>query len=287
MRVGKFSERGISPPEEYGRSVAERFSGRVAINVPKGKHPRLAALLDAVNRDDDLYALWVASNVNAVDRLGMTDHGPVHVKIVMNLALRLLRLFLDRDIEPSIVTNYGMESEDGEIVVAMAALMHDLGMAIHRQDHESFSLFLAKEKLDQLLPLVYDSRTAAIVRSEILHAIIGHRSGGRPLTLEAGIVRIADALDMAKGRSRIPVEAGSVSIHSVSAAAIESVSLEPGEDRPVRIVIRINNSAGMFQLDQLFRDKLQGSGIEEYVELEAVLHDPVEGEARLFKGFRL
>ena len=92
---------------------------------------------------------------------------------------------------------------------------------------------------------------------------------------------------MAKGRSRIPDEAGSVSIHSVSAAAIESVSLEPGTDRPVRVVIRINNSAGMFQLDQLFRDKLQGSGIEKYVELEAVLHDPAEGEKRLFQGFRL
>jgi metal-dependent HD superfamily phosphatase/phosphodiesterase len=107
------------------------------------------------------------------------------------------------------------------------------------------------------------------------------------LTLEGGIVRIADALDMAKGRSRIPVEAGSVSIHSVSAAAIESVALEPGSERPVRIVIRINNSAGMFQLDQLFRDKLKGSGIEDYVELEAILDSPAEGEARLFKGFRL
>ena len=285
--MGRFSERGITPPEEYGRSVAERFSGRVEINVPRGEHPRLATLLGAINEDDDLYALWVASNVNAVDRLGMTDHGPVHVKIVMNLALRLLRLFLDREIEPSVVSDYGMEAEDAEIVVAMASLMHDLGMAIHRQDHESFSLFLAKEKLDHLLPLVYDRRTASIVRSEILHAIIGHRSGGRPLTLEGGIVRIADALDMAKGRSRIPVAGGSVSIHSVSAAAIESVALEPGSERPVRIVIRINNSAGMFQLDQLFRDKLQGSGIEDYVELEAVLDSPTEGEARLFKGFRL
>ena len=46
-----------------------------------------------------------------------------------------------------------------------------------------------------------------------------------PLTLEAGIVRVADALDMAKGRSRIPFERGRVSIHSLSAAAIESVPL--------------------------------------------------------------
>jgi metal-dependent HD superfamily phosphatase/phosphodiesterase len=46
---------------------------------------------------------------------------------------------------------------------------------------------------------------------------------GEPLALEAGILRVADALDMAKGRSRIPFEAGSVSMHSLSAAAIDEV----------------------------------------------------------------
>ena len=127
----------------------------------------MARLLEAINKDDDLYALWVASNVNAVDRLGMTDHGPVHVKIVMNLALQMLQLFVDREIEPSIVSDYGMTEEDGEIVVALAALMHDLGMSVHRKDHESFSLFLAREKLDALLPLVYDTRTARKAGHEI------------------------------------------------------------------------------------------------------------------------
>ena len=60
----------------------------------------------------------------------------------------------------------------------------------------------------------------------MLQAITGHRDYGKPLTLEAGIVRVADALDMAKGRSRIPFEHGRVSIHSLSAAAIED-----GRDR--------------------------------------------------------
>ncbi len=108
-------------------------------------------------------------------------------------------------------------------------------MSIHRVDHESYSLFLAETKLREILPEIYDERTAAIVRSEILHAIISHRSDGRPLTVEAGVVRIADALDMAEGRSRIPFEKGAQSIHSISAAAIDAVRIEAGKEKPVRV----------------------------------------------------
>ena len=64
-----------------------------------------------------------------------------------------------------------------------------------------------------------------MIVSEVLGAIISHREYGQPLTLEAGIVRVADALDMAKGRSRIPFERGRVSMHSLSAAAIEDVEI--------------------------------------------------------------
>jgi metal-dependent HD superfamily phosphatase/phosphodiesterase len=178
-----------------------------------------------------------------------------------------------------------MEREDAEVVVALAALLHDVGMSIHRADHEDYSLFLAERKLRELLPEVYDLRSAAVVRSEILHAIIAHRSGGKPLTLEAGVVRIADALDMAKGRSRIPFEAGSLSIHSISAAAIDAVHIEAGEERPIKIIVEMANSAGVFQLDQLFREKLRGSGIDQYLEVEVNLEG--DTEKRLFKKFRI
>jgi hypothetical protein len=136
-----------------------------------------------------------------------------------------------------------------------------------------------------LAELYDDVATATVVRSETLHAIIGHRAGGRPLTIEAGVVRVADALDMAKGRSRIPFEAGSVSIHSVSAAAIEAIRIEEGSAKPVRIAIEMSNSAGVFQLDQLFREKLQGSGLEAYIELEANIEG--ETEKRLLQRFRI
>ena len=270
---------------QTGRPVEERFARRVRINLPRRSNAKLGALLERVNDDDDLYGLWIAANANAMERLGMTDHGPVHVKIVMNIALKMLRLLVDRGIEPSVIRNYKMAAEDAEVVVAMASLLHDIGMSIHRADHESYSLFLADAKLRALLPVVYDGRQAAIVRSEILHAIISHRSGGAPLTVEAGVVRIADALDMAEGRSRIPFEQGSQSIHSISAAAIESITIAPGADKAVRISVRMTNSAGVFQLDRLFREKLQGSGLESHFELEASIEG--ETEKRLIRTFRV
>jgi uncharacterized protein len=271
---------------DWGRSLHARFERRVEMNVPDRENERLHALIQRVNADDELYALWLAANVNAIERLGMTDHGPVHVKIVMNIAVKLFRLLVDGGVQPSAVRNYELDVHDAELIVAAAALLHDIGMSIHRADHEAFSLFLARPKLKELLAGIYDTRTTAtIVQSEVLHAIIAHRSGGRPLTLEAGIVRIADALDMAKGRSRIPFAHGSVSIHSISAQAIEAIHIDAGQDKPVRLRIEMSNSAGVFQLDQLFREKLAGSGLEPYVELEA--HIEGEQEKRLFQEFRL
>jgi uncharacterized protein len=270
---------------DYGRSVESRFERRIMMNVPDRHNSRLHDFIEAVNADDELYAMWLGANVNAIERMGMTDHGPVHVKIVMNIAVRLYRLLVEGGVEPAVVRNYELEVGDGEIVVAAAALLHDIGMSIHRSDHESYSLFLARPKLKELLQPVYEPRTAAIMSAEVLHAIIAHRAGGRPLTMEAGIVRIADALDMAKGRSRIPFAQGSVSIHSLSAQAIEAVHIEPGADKPVRLSIEMSNSAGVFQLDQLFREKLAGSGLEPFIELEARIEG--EQEKRLFQEFRL
>src|SRR5690606_17756013 len=129
-----------------------RFERRITMAVPDRHNPKLHQVMELVNADDDLYALWTAANVNAVERLGMTDHGPVHVKIVMNIAVRMLRLLADAGIEPGVVENYRMDKNDAEVVVALASLLHDLGMSIHRADHETYSLFIAQRKLDQILP---------------------------------------------------------------------------------------------------------------------------------------
>lgn len=277
---GARQDEGRQDPE-----ATDRFADRVRIRVPARHNDRLSGLIDRVNASDEVYALWVAQNVNAVDRLQISDHGPVHVQIVANSALRLLRLLVDAGAEPSVCRDYGLDPKDAEVVVVLAALFHDVGMSIHRESHESFSLFVAQPLLKELLAEPYEPAVATILRSEVLHAIIAHRSGGSPLTLEAGVLRVADALDMEQGRSRIPFDAGSTSIHAVSAASIANVHLEKGVDTPVRIRVEMTNSAGVYQVDKLLRDKLLGSGLEPYLSVEA--HIEGETEKRIVQSFRL
>ncbi len=259
------------------------------IRLPVRHNPLLRQVLDRANADEELHAIWQAQNINAVDRLGMSDHGPVHMHIVSNIALRLTRLLADREVEFSLLKNYGalygFTRNEVEVVVVLASLLHDVGMSIHRIDHEQYSLLIAQPKIDDLLTGLYPTAARTILRSEILHAIISHRADGRPMTIEAGVVRVADALDMAEGRTRIPIQAGHVNIHSISAAAIEKVEIGPGEERPVRIRILMNNSAGIFQVDELMKDKLRGSGIDSLVEVEAAVTG--ETEKRLIHSLKI
>lgn len=257
----------------------------VAIHIPARHNPILQQVIERVNADEELYALWTAMNVNAVTRLGMSDHGPVHFQIVSNIALKLLRQLIESGVTPSIVRDHKMTNNDAEVVVVLGALLHDLGISIHRIDHEQYSLFVAQPKIDDLLDGLYSIHDRTIIRSETLHAIIAHRSDGRPMTVEAGVVRVADALDMTKGRSRIPFEAGQVNIHSLSAAAIEKVEISKGHDKPIHITVAMSNSAGVFQLDDLLKEKLHGSGLEKYVEVEATIEG--DTEKKLVTVFRL
>ncbi len=235
---------------------------------------KLIALLEAVNRDQELQQFWEAANVNAVRRLGMSDHGPVHIQIVANACVRILRLLVAADVRPSMVSDHGMTDEDAEVVVALSAFLHDIGMAAHRDNHENISLILGYPKARELLTQIYEEPALTIVVSEVLHSIIAHRWDVQPLSLEAGVLKVADALDMTQGRSRIPFESGAVNIHSVSAQAIQEVKIEKGEELPVRVDILLNNSAGIFQVDELLKRKLANSTLAPYVEVVAHL----EGE---------
>jgi len=258
---------------------------RVEIRLPVRHNPVLKAIVERVNSDEELYALWTCMNINAVPRLGMTDHGPIHFQIVSNIALKMLRQLMEKGVTPSVVKDHSLTESDAEVIVVLASLLHDLGMSIQRADHEQYSLFVAQPIIDRLLEGLYPTYARTVIRAETQHAIISHRSEGRPMTLEAGIVRVADALDMTKGRSRIPFEAGLVNIHSLSAASIEQVEILSGEEKPIYIKIRMSNSAGVFQLDELLKEKLHGSGLEKYVEVEAAIEG--ETEKKLLKIFRL
>src|ERR1051325_3546388 len=88
----------------------------VNIYVPSRHNAILHQLLERINADEELCALWTVINVNAVDRLGMSDHGPVHVQIVANIAVKLLRLLESRQVVPNIVKDFNLMQADAEVV---------------------------------------------------------------------------------------------------------------------------------------------------------------------------
>ena len=255
------------------------------IRLPERGNRTLRRVLERANADPQLKGWWHVANVNAVVRLQINDHSWVHIQIVANIALKLLRQLTKHGIEPSVVRDYGMRNDDAEVVVVLAALTHCVGMSVHRRGHEDWSLFLAEPKLRELLDGIYEEPDLTVIVSEVLQAITSHRADGEPLSLEAGILRVGDALDMAKGRSRIPFEKGQVSMHSLSAAAVEEVVIGDGETKPVRIEIVMNNSSGLYQVDGLLKAKLRGSGLEPHVEV--IAHIDTADEKRLVPEYRL
>ena len=258
----------------------------MAFHVPAKDNKKLATLLERINADRELLQLWKCANINAVDRSGISDHGEVHIRIVANAALKILRLLVQGGVAPSIEKHYGMTAHDAEVVVVLAACLHDLGISVHRDDHEKYSLWLAYPKCRQLLEGIYEEPQRTIVTAEALHAIIAHDADQRCLTIEAGVLKVADTTDMTEGRSRIPFESGQLNIHSISALAVKDVKIEKGQDRPVRIAVTLANSAGIFQLDNLLKHKLKNSTLVPYVEVVAQMEEGTT-EKRLFEVWKL
>jgi metal-dependent HD superfamily phosphatase/phosphodiesterase len=253
--------------------------------IPVRNNKKLKALVSRINADQELFQIWKCANINAVDRSGISDHGEVHIRIVANAALRIIRLLVKGGVEPSVVTHHELTSEDAELIVVLAACLHDTGISVHRYHHERYSLFIAFRKARELLEGIYDEPDLTTMVSETLHAIVAHEADEKCLTIEAGVLKVADATDMTEGRSRIPFEAGKVNIHSVSAKAVDSVNIINGEKKPVCIEIKLANSAGIFQVDELLRNKLKYSPLKPFVEVAAKIEG--EMERRLFDSYTI
>ena len=239
---------------------------------------RLNAALAAVEDDAEITAYLEAQNVNPVTRKGYNDHGTKHVEIVRDRALRLYDLLKRGGVEFNGAREQGLSEADEPVIVALAATLHDIGHVVHRDDHPYYSIPLAADVLDRLLPeLGYDVAETVRLKGEVLHAILCHHTAEEPLTREAGVVRVADALDMEHGRSRIPYEKGGRGINTISSQAIRSVTLRAGDAVPVTAEIEMVDAAGVYQVDELLKAKLHHSGIEEAVRIVAVnIHEEEE-----------
>jgi len=241
---------------------------------PEADHPypdeRLNELLPIVTSDPEIVTYLEAQNVNAVTRKRYSDHGTKHIEIVRNRALRLYELLKRGGVTFNGATEQGLAESFEPVILLLAATLHDVGHVVHRDSHSYYSIPLAADILDRLLPELYETETVVRVKAEVLHAILCHHTEETPLTTEAGVIRIADGLDMERGRSRIPYEHGGRGINTLSSQAIENVRLMPGDDVPVLVEIEMINAAGVYQVDNLLKAKLRDSRLEDEVRIVAV-----------------
>ncbi|MCJ7429178.1 MAG: HD domain-containing protein [Candidatus Nanohaloarchaeota archaeon QJJ-5] len=245
------------------------------IELETNDNPKLEQIETYVNNHPHIQQYWRSANVIAKDRMKLNDHGEKHIEIVANRGLSLLRL-LKEDLTPGIMEDYDHSYEDAEVVLATAALLHDTGHIIHRYKHSEYSLPIAADLIEELLGDMYDKQELVIFKSEILHAIQSHHKKANPLTLEASILRVADSLDIEKGRARHDKDLSNQSIHSISAMSIENVDIVRGDAKPVTISIEMSNSSGIFQMDQLMRKKIEGTGLEDHIHVRA----EIDGEEK-------
>jgi len=231
---------------------------------------KLEEILPVIREDTEIQTYLRAQNVNAVTRMGYNDHGAKHVEIVRNRALTLYDLLKRGGVAFNGASDQGLDEADEPVIVALAATLHDIGHVVHRDDHVYYSIPLAADVLDRLLSEFYDTADAVRVKGEVLHAILCHHTEEDPLTTEAGVIRVADALDMERGRSRMPYEKGSRGIDTLSSRAIRRVSLQAGDERPVLVEIEMDGAVGVYQVDNLLKAKLRDSGLDDDVRIVAV-----------------
>jgi len=236
------------------------------------EEPAVLETFRHLENDGEVQSYLRMANVMAVKRLIYNDHGPVHARIVAGSALEIFRLVTEA-VEPSCVANGVGDYENAKIIVLCGAYLHDIGNAIHRDSHEQNGLMLAAPILERVLGRVYpyDMELVYRLKSEALHTIYASDDKVPCLSVEAGVVTVADGTDLAEGRSREPYKGGKNDIHSVSALAIKRVNIGKGEQKPVKILVEMANPAGIFQIQEVLGKKLESSGLKDLVEVSAVM----------------
>ncbi len=234
---------------------------------------------EILEHDEEVQELIKMANIMAVGRLKYNDHGIIHSRIVSGAALEIFDRLVRSGIKPTTLEFGTARSVDeAKLVVLLASYLHDIGNAVHRINHEMMGALLAKDLTDRILATVIPDigKRKYLLRQEVMHAIYATEMNTNALTMEAGVVKIADGTDMAEGRARIPYKLGKLDMHAVSALSIKKVAISSDGNVPVRIEILMEDFAGLFQVEAVLRPKILSSGLQRYVEVYA----SVNGEVR-------
>ncbi|MDR3247525.1 MAG: phosphohydrolase [Treponema sp.] len=226
-------------------------------------------------QDDEIQALQEYANSVSIKRLSYNDHGPVHMRTVVLNALIMMGLLRNAKIQTNLEKEESGSFEDSVTAVLLAAMLHDIGMSISRQDHEIHSSYLAYPLMDRVLAQVFPEaiEKRVIIRSLALEGISGHMGNRTIHSLEAGVLLVADGCDMQKGRARIPIALSEHpkvgDIHKYSANSIEDVQIGKGTEKPIRIDVAMSSEVGLFQIEEVLLQKISASPAKIYIELYA------------------
>lgn len=230
--------------------------------------------------DQEIQAIHDYANIVSITRIGLNDHGPVHMKTVCFNALKMIRILHEAGVQTSLEQESAGTFSDSVTAVCIASLLHDAGMTIARKNHELYSGILTFQKIREILAqaLPGDVRRRTVIQSLALEGILGHMTTNPIHSIEAGLILIADGCDMTKGRARIPMEIPSKpaegDIHKYSANSIEKVRILHGTKHPIKIEVHMKSEVGFFQVEEVLIPKIQSSPAKHLIELYA----GVEGE---------
>ena len=236
-------------------------------------------LLELLINDAEVQQMQEYANTVSIIRLGFNDHGPVHMRQVCFNAIKMITLLKEGGILGSLEQDHVGTSDDSLSAVILSSFLHDLGMAIGREDHELLSSSLALPIITRLLDEIYpnDLQKRVIIRSIALEGIVGHMANRKIHSIEGGVILLADGCDMEKGRARIPLslstDAKVGDIHKYSSNAIEKVDIKKGSEKPISIHIQMSSEVGYFQVEEVLFPKINMSPIKPYIELFAGIKD--------------
>ena len=253
------------------------------------KYPKTHDFWQCLLADPEAQSNWDMANYMAVNKLGYNDHGRTHAIIAGSNAVRIFDLLVESGVKPDVTLSGAGDLDDACLVTATAALLHDIGNQLHRQRHELLGVGLAQTVLDRLMPDLYpDIEQRIELRAFILHAILSHDFDPPPLTFEAGVVGVADGTDVTKGRGRKAFDLGKIDIHSVSALAIDEVRITKGKDFPVEITVVMNNSAGIFQIEETLTRKVVQGPLSKWITVVAMTQpSDSQSDARIIERLTL
>lgn len=269
------------------RFPVSRFQKDLEEEILSGVQGKTREILDFLINDPEINHLQEYANIVSINRLGYNDHGPVHARIVAKNALLILNL-LKGKVETSLEKEKLGSFEDSTILILISAFCHDLGMSMGRVSHERNSVILAGPMIERILKKFYDDPNLALIyKSMVFEIIMGHMGNFDVTSIEAGVLLVSDGCDMTKGRARIPYVLQKKptvgDIHKYSAMSIHRVDINNGDkpNKPVKITVEMDESAGVFQIEEVLLGKVDKSSIKKYIQIVAKLKS---GKELLYLG---